>query len=190
MRERWNGKHSGALALAAALAALVALPAAAPAAQMIAPDAPIATMAIDGSGVSFAPRGSFEEMTLTVGGQGHYSRQSFGTGEAATYAPVDRDGYQLPDGTYKWELVASPRLEDLNPRAFRNGKISADGRTMEAAAAPRAMKQSGVFTIQNGVMVDPNLIEAASARANAGPGAASPPSAAERAAEHTDRDGN
>lgn len=188
-----RGKRNQGTLWATALAALLivtALPAPGAAADLTAGDAPIAAMAIHGDSVSFAPLGSFEAMTLTVGGQGHFSKQTFRGGETASFVPVDGEGFQLPDGFYKWELVASPSLRDLDPKSFRNGKISADGRTMEVAQAPRGQRQSGAFTIKNGVMVDPNLIEARGSRAESQPVAAEAPSAAARSAEHTDQDGN
>lgn len=172
----------------AALLVLAALPVEAQPIGLGGGGGDIATMAIHGSSVSFAPRISFDTMTLTVAGKGHVSRQDYSSGQTASFAPVDKEGYALPDGTYKWELVVSPRPQDLNTRAFRNAKVSADGRTVEAAQAPRGQRQSGVFTIKNGAMVNPNLVEAESARAMGAPSAAAPPSAAARAAEHNDRD--
>ncbi|MCP4202238.1 MAG: hypothetical protein GY769_09910 [bacterium] len=173
-----------------ALLVLAALPAQSAQAQLIGGDQQVATMAIHGGSISFAPKISFEEMTLTVAGRGHVSKQSFRSGETASFAPVDQEGFQLPDGTYKWELVVSPRPQDLNPAAFRSGKVSADGRMMEMAAAPKGQRQFGVFTIKGGVMVDPNLVEAESPRTLGASSIAAPPSAAARAAEHNDRDGN
>ncbi len=148
----------------------------------------IATMSIHGGSVSFAPRVSFETMTLTVAGKGHVSKQVVRSGQTASFAPVDSKGYALPDGTYKWELVVAPRPGSLDPSAFKNGKVSADGRSVEMAEAPRGQRQSGVFTVRNGAMVDTNLVEAESPRAIGAPSAAAPPSAASRAAEHSDRD--
>lgn len=153
---------------------------------------PIAAVAIHGGSVSFAPQVSFDRMELTVGGQGHTIKQNYRSGESAHFAPVDQEGYALPDGTYKWELVMSPRLKDLRPEAFSNGTVSADGRTATAATAPSGQRQSGVFTIKNGMMVDPNLVEIDAGRgaSKSAPASAEAPSAAARSAEHTDRDGS
>lgn len=174
----------------AAFLVLVALPAPPADAQTIGIGGgqEIATMSIHGGSVSFAPRVSFETMTLTVAGGGHRSEEVVRSGQTASFAPVDSEGYALPDGTYKWELAMSPRPQDLNLSAFKTGKISADGRTAELATAPVGQRQSGVFTIKNGVMVDPTQVEAQAPRAIGAPSIAAPPSAAERAAEHRDRD--
>ncbi|MFQ5526067.1 MAG: hypothetical protein ACE5GX_07360 [Thermoanaerobaculia bacterium] len=188
MRGKRNLWALGGISLAALLV-LMALPALPASAQPIGigGQSEVATMSIHGGSVSFAPRVNFEEMTLTVSGKGHVSRQVVRSGRTASFAPVDSDGFQLPDGTYKWEIVVSARPQDLNPRAFRNGKVSADGRTMEAAQMPRGQRQSGVFTISNGQIVDANLVEAESPRAIGAPRASAPPSAAARAAEHGNR---
>ena len=131
-------------------------------------------------------------MTLTVAGRGHVFEQRLSSGQAASFAPIDREGYALPDGTYKWEIVLSSRLQDLEPRALQDGKASPDGRTVEVAEAPRRRKQSGVFSIKNGMLVDPSLIEQESGRAapSLAPEASEAPSAAARTAEQTDRDGS
>lgn len=191
MRRKWNQRTLWVLPLVA-FVVLAALPAQPAGAQNIGigGGGDIATMAIHGGSVSFVPRVSFEEMTLTVAGRGHVSKQSFRGGQTASFAPVDSKGFQLPDGTYKWELTVSPRAQDLNPRAFKNAKVSADGRSVEAAVAPAGQRQSGVFTIKNGALVDPSLIEVQSGRAVGGFQLGEAPSAAARSAEHSDQDGN
>lgn len=194
MRENWNQGILWMLPLVA-FVVLAALPAQSAGAQdlTIVADAEVAAMAIHGDSVSFSPRVDMEEMTLSVAGGGHFSTQSFRGGQAASFAPVDSQGFQLPDGTYKWELVVSPRPEDLDLRAFTNGTISADGRTIEAAQAPEGRRQSGVFTIKNGVIVDPSGVEPEATRAAGSIGGVSQgeqPSAVARSAEATDRDGN
>lgn len=153
-------------------------------------DPKIAEMSLQGGSVSFAPLIGFGQMTLTVAGQGHSSILNFRSGETASFAPVDSKGYSLPDGTYNWEISVSPRPEDLDLRAFRAGSISADGRTSVAASAPSVPRQSGVFTIKNGSLVDSTLREPEPTRTLSAPVAAAPPSAAARRAEQTDHDGN
>jgi len=192
MKKNWNQATSWMLPLVAFVAS-VALPAQPAAAQDLAIDAEaeVVAMAIHGDSVSFSPRVAMEEMTLTVAGGGHFSTQSFRGGQTASFAPIDSQGFQLPDGRYKWELVVSPRPEDLELQAFKNGTISADGRTIEVAQAPEGRRQSGVFTIKNGVIVDPRGVEPEATRSvGAGVSQSEQPSAAERSAEQIDRDGN
>ena len=152
----------------------------------------VAEMAVYGGSASFSPLASFGDMTLTVAGEGHVMTQRVGPGQTASFAPVDREGYQLPDGTYNWEIVTSPGHQSLRPSAVRNVEISADGRTVEVVEMPRGLRQSGVFTIKDGIMVDPKLVEVESSRAMTSrmPVADGPPSAAERSAEHRDQDSN
>ena len=75
-------------------------------------------------------------MTLTVSGPGGgIYRAVFGAGEEVSFALKDEDGNPLPDGTYSYELVATP------------------------AAGAETEPQSGVFTISGGSAVDPSVEE-------------------------------
>ena len=154
-------------------------------------DAPVATMSVHGADASFSPM-SFDAMTLTVAGHGHVSVQTARSGQSLSFAPVDDEGYALPDGTYNWEIVTTPDLRSLRASAFSNGKVSADGRTMVAPEAPRGGLQSGVFTVKNGMIVNPDLVEAESSFRVRGmaPVSAELPSPAERRGEHIDQDGD
>jgi len=170
------------------LVCLMALASLTASAQGLGGEEPTVAVAEHGGSVSFSPRASFDRMTLTVAGQDSVFEQSFKSGQTASFAPVDQEGYALPDGTYKWEIVASRRLEGV--KALKDGEPSPDGRTVEAAPATRGPRQSGVFTIKGGAIVDSSLVEPESSRAKASltPEVAGPPSAAARNAEHTDRD--
>lgn len=200
---------------------LAAQPAAAETAAPL--GAEVATMAIQGGGVSFAPRLGMRPMTLRVQGGEFMSTESFRPGQAAWFAPVDRKGYQLPDGTYNWEITETAE----RPRPARglssNDEAPADGRSARMVASAAGRVQSGHFTIENGVIVDSNLIEARTPRSaevsidlndriatdefaeraarmddgvvpsrpsSRAPQRTEPPSAAARAAEHRDQDGN
>lgn len=190
-----TGKWNRGIPVVAALAALVlaALPLQLAAAELVRGDPNIAALSISAGSVSFAPQVSFEEMTLTVAGGGYSVTRSFRFGQTASFAPVDAEGFQLPDGTYNWELVMSPRARDLDPRAFSSGEVSADGRAFKAAEAPEGQRQSGVFTIKDGLIVDPRRVEPEATRAAGSIGGVSQseqPSAASRSAEQIDRDGN
>ena len=141
------------------LAALVALPAIA--------DEPsaaprVASMSTAPGGLSWAPRVSFDKLVLTVQGGDFTSTQEFTSGQPY-FAPVDAEGYQLPDGTYTWELTVIPRALDANGKTYRSAQPSADGRSMKEAQAPEGLIQSGSFTITGGAIVDPNLSEPESA---------------------------
>jgi len=160
---------------------LAALPAAAQSigGQAVAPS-------IQGGGISFAPQGIGGKMTLRVTGGEFVSSQSFRAGQAGWFAPVDREGFQLPDGTYNWEITVAADPRSLGRKALGKGEKPAHGRTESATPAPGGQRQSGTFTISNGVMVDSNVLEARSRRAVSA-GVAVPQSAASRSAERSSR---
>lgn len=154
-----RGRNTWLLGAVALIA--IGLLAAPPAAAQPGQDREVVTMAAGPGAVTWAPRISYEEMTLTVAGGGYAFTQVFARGESPSFAPVDAEGHTLPDGTYNWEIRVSPDRLRLDTSAFSNGKVSADGRTMEAPRAPRGEVQSGAFTIKNGAIVDSTLVETA-----------------------------
>lgn len=141
---------------------------------------------IQGGSISFAPQGIGGKMTLRVSGGEFVSSQSFRAGQTGWFAPVDREGFQLPDGTYNWEISIAADRRSLGRQVLGKGEIPAHGRTESATPAPQGRRQSGTFTISNGVMVDPNVLEARSSRAVSA-GVAVPQSAASRSAERSGR---
>ena len=136
------------------LAALVALPAASQ--TMEAPA--VSTMRANPGAVSWEPLVSYDKLVLTVQGGGFASTREF-TGGGVHFAPVDPEGYQLPDGTYSWEIrVIRPALE-LNDTLIRSDRQWDNGRSRELGTAPEPLVQSGSFTIANGAIADPTLEE-------------------------------
>ena len=140
--------------VAVVLAALVALPAV----SKEAPEPEVADLSATPGGLSWAPRVDYEKLTLTVKGSGHVLTTEF-DGGLVTFAPVDAEGYSLPDGTYNWELTVQPRALDANNHMYRSDEPSEDGRSFKAGTAPEGRIQSGSFTIANGGIVDPGLTE-------------------------------
>ncbi len=116
-----------------ATAALVAMPLAA---------ADLAAVSAHGGGLAWMPRGGHQGLVLTVAGGDVWQRHEFRAGETPTF-----DAAGLADGTYKWELVAVSKA-----RSRRGGDAG-------ASAAPGRV-QSGSFTVVNGAVADPNLVEA------------------------------
>ncbi len=143
---------------ALALVALVALPAIAEES----PEPAVAAMATSPGSISWAPRVSFDKLVLTVQGDGFSTTREF-TGKPH-FAPVDAEGYTLPDGTYTWELTAAPPALEANNHHYRSDEPSADGRSMKKGTTPRGLVQSGSFTIANGAIVDPDQVEPVTAK--------------------------
>lgn len=150
------------------LAALVALPAVA---QEAAEAPAVATMRTAPGSVSWAPLTSFDKLVLTVQGEEFSSTREFTSG-SLHFAPVDPDGYQLPDGTYNWEIRVIPPALSFNSTVVRGDEISDNGRTHKLGIAPEPLVQSGTFTIADGAIVDPGLIEPESAAPRPGTRAA------------------
>ena len=137
------------------LAALVALPAVS---QEAAETPSVATMRTAPGSVSWQPLVSYDKLVLTVQGGGFLSTREF-TGGGAYFAPVDPEGFQLPDGTYNWEIRLSPPPLAFNDSLTRSDEMSDGGRTQKLGTAPEPLVQSGFFTIANGAIADPELIE-------------------------------
>lgn len=153
-----NGRVLGTALLVAGLLCL------APGAQ-----AQMATMSVGSGSIEWSARGDFDGMTLTVAGNGYYIEREF-TGAAASFAPVDDQGVALPDGTYKWQLIASPSVRSLTRGEFQPGRASANGKYQREAVAPRVPTDFGSFTVVNGAILDPNVEEPRSTRARANAG--------------------
>ncbi len=141
----------------AALVALLALPAVA---QETAAETPaMAAMKTTPGSVTWAPLVSYDKLVLTVSGGGFTATREF-TGGAAHFAAVDPLGYQLPDGTYTWEMTVIPPALELNKSVIRSDEQWDNGRSRRVGTAPEALIQSGSFTIANGAIADPDLVEA------------------------------
>jgi hypothetical protein len=150
--------------LLAALVALLALPAV----SQEAAEAPaVATMRTAPGSVSWAPLVSYDKLVLTVSGGGFTATREF-TGGGVHFAAVDPEGYQLPDGTYSWEITVIPPALGLNKTLIRSDERWDNGRSQRVGTAPEALVQSGSFTIADGAVVDPSPIEPDSAEPRPG----------------------
>jgi hypothetical protein len=142
------------------LAAVILL--AAPAARAA---APLATVSVSPQGLEWQPAGDFEKFTLTVSGPGGVTlRRELQDGATLAFEPMGDDGKPLPDGTYAYELTATPRLDAQTRQALasahRAGDEAAIAKLKAAGKLPRGpLAQSGFFTILNGALVSPDLKE-------------------------------
>ncbi len=148
----------GAIAVLALAAALLAAPATA------GPSA-VAAASVGPLGIQFQPSVEFQKMTLTVSGpEGLILRREFAAGAAIAFEAVGDDGKPLPDGAYRYELVASPVLDRATRRALAAARQSGDeaaiAKLREAGKLPRTpMVQSGAFSIAQGVLVQDDARE-------------------------------
>ena len=146
---------------AALLAALVALPVAS---QEVAEAPAVAAMRTAPGSLSWQPLVAYDRLTLTVQGGGFLSTREF-TGGGVHFAPVDPEGYQLPDGTYNWEIRMIPPAQEFSKVLIRSDQISDNGRAQRFGTGPEPVVQSGSFTIAHGAIVDPDPAEPRSSAA-------------------------
>jgi Chaperone of endosialidase len=128
------------------LVAAVCLPAALAA-------APVATTRITPAGVEWQPAASFEKMTLTVSGpDGLVLRREFAAGVTPSF---DGFGKPLGEGTYTWELSASPVLDRATRQALAASRRSGDDSIVaklraEGKLPQEPLVQSGSFLVSGG----------------------------------------
>ncbi|MFY9822079.1 MAG: tail fiber domain-containing protein [Thermoanaerobaculia bacterium] len=126
---------------------------------------PLATMSVSPQGLEWQAAGDYEKFTLTVSGPGGVTlRREIQSGSALAFEAVGDDGKPLADGTYAYELMATPRLDaetrQALARAHQAGDEAAVTRLKAAGKLPRGpLAQSGFFTIHNGALLSPDVKE-------------------------------
>src|SRR4051812_13956140 len=127
--------------------------------------APLATVSVSPQGLEWQTAGDFEKFTLTVSGPGGVTlRREIQNGAALAFEPVGDDGKPLADGTYAYELMATPRLDAATRQALaaahRAGDEAAVTRLKAAGKLPRGpLAQSGFSPILNGAVLSPDVKE-------------------------------
>lgn len=138
---------------------------------------PIAIVQKDAAGVSFIPLVEYESITLTVASpSGEVWRNEFARGRTIRFTPAIAGGL---DGSYGWQLVASPRLTDeakgILRAARETGDMSAVERMRADGKLPRhEMVQSGDFGVLAGLVLPDQEEPDANAAVDAPPRAAAP----------------
>jgi hypothetical protein len=111
-------------------------------------------------GLIFRSLADHDGLTLTVTGpEGFFVRQTFAAGEDAVLAVTS-----WPDGTFGYELIAAPVLDDATrtalARARRTGDESIVRRLRGSGKLPAEPSvRSGFFTILHGSLVDEAAVE-------------------------------
>jgi len=144
--------------LTATVLALVVALAAGPATAMEGRGDAMTSMSFLGAEVAWAPSGEVGLLMLRVAGPSTDLEERFSGGAAPVFSLFDEHGEARADGTYNWEL--REEVEGLNSRV-RDG---ANGRDLDAHDSSDRIDfsgrfQWGVFTIENGALVDASLIE-------------------------------
>lgn len=138
---------------------LAAAPAPATASALVA-QARLSPVAID-----FSPAIDAERFVLSVATpRGDVLRREFAAGQAITFSIADSRS-QFPDGDYRWELTAAPRLRPSERAALDAARATGDANALAEAQRAAGIPdggyvQSGAFRVAEGAIVDPGASEA------------------------------
>lgn len=109
------------------------------------------------------PSGDYAEFNIQVNGPGAYQYTlKYEGGTIPVLETVDADGNSLPDGTYTYQITASPIVD----MATREAMLEARAMQTTLTNPPRGFVRSGHFTILNGEFVNPFEAEDFSAAKN------------------------
>ena len=104
--------------------------------------------------LTLQPQGEFESYTLTISGpDGIVFREIFSGLHMASFEPVDINGDILPDGSYSYEMVATPIISSAQKEAMRDARLSGDYSAVKSFDMTHAMVKGGHFTIKNGYFI-------------------------------------
>ena len=104
--------------------------------------------------ITLQPEGEFETYTLTISGpSGIVLRETFSGMHMASFEPVNAEGDILPDGSYTFEMIATPVLSGPQREAMLQARASGDYRAVKSMHMAGPMIKSGHFTIKNGYFI-------------------------------------
>lgn len=127
----------------------------------------VADMRVSKGGLVWRPHADHDGLVLTVVGPETSLRLEFPAGSKASLDLTDKAGQALPDGFYKYELRAAPKLNQAEREKLARIRQSGDtdaGREMARSLKGRGGVQSGSFTVVEGSVVDEGAAEPSSAR--------------------------
>jgi hypothetical protein len=128
-------------------------------APVIAGQSPLASTSVGPHGINWLASGQYEKIVLTVTGpEGLVLRREFARGESPSFDAIGTDGKPLVDGTYNFELVASPFIDRATRRALANARQAQDDSIVQKLRAEgklpsEPMVQSGAFRVAGGSIV-------------------------------------
>ena len=105
-------------------------------------------------GLTFYPQVSYAQLQLTVAGNDTYWQQKFAEGEIATFSSFDE---ALPDGQYRYELIASPPYDAESWEFAKDDrKLMRDLEAIERAETYRQFSRFEVVQGQIILLADSN----------------------------------
>ena len=122
---------------------------------------PVALVSAGPGLLEWTPLVEAEGMTLVLAdSQGVVRTHYFAPGEAPALSLFDAQGAPLPDDTYTWELRVTPRLgADLQRKIEDARRRGNEGQLARLSRVSAPLVQSGYFTLADGRLVAPDLVE-------------------------------
>lgn len=132
------------------------------------PREPVARMSILTDRVEWQPQIDYERVSLTISGPGGlYWTRSLEPSDPVLFEPVDAKGQSLPDGSYVYELRATPRRDrtrrlPLVEELVQSGSFAVQEGALvvlspEASPTPHGPREAATFARKDTVISD-NLI--------------------------------
>ncbi|MEM7035318.1 MAG: tail fiber domain-containing protein [Chloroflexota bacterium] len=127
-------------------------------AQEPAGDEPVAEMKIEESVIWWQPVDTFEQISLSVSGPGEvYFQADFSSNNDPFFSLLDDNGAPHPDGSYTYELVASPVVDPLVRRALdtvtEENRAAVQEQLRASGKLPAPAIQSGYFLVVSGRLI-------------------------------------
>lgn len=116
------------------------------------------------AGLEWRAEAEPERLVLTVAGPGGFFLRRELAAARGTLDLAGESGRPLVDGSYEWELLASPVIDEETRRALDEARRGEDAAgVLEALRAagriPRGSSQSGSFAVRDGAIVAPDFRE-------------------------------
>ncbi len=105
----------------------------------------VADVSADAASLMFTVNVPYDQLSLTIAGGGVYEQHTFEAGEIVAYIPDT----VLPDGNYKYELVAGPAVDEAQLAAAAEDDVLAEQLAAQETEATKS--QIGGFEVQAGL---------------------------------------
>jgi len=121
-------------------------------------EGPVARITIEANGITWQPQVNHASLVLTISGpEGFYLREQFAPGHNPSFSLLDEAGQPHPDGSYSYELIASPVLDDqvrqLLETVTEENRAAVEEQLRETDRLPEPLVQSGYFLIAGGAIM-------------------------------------
>ena len=108
----------------------------------------VATVEATPGSLTLYPQVAYAQLKLTIAGNAIYWQKQYGPGEAATFTTFDK---ALPDGQYRFELIASPPYDNKAWEFARDDPELL--RELESLERAETYRETGRFEVVQGWIV-------------------------------------